>query len=738
MVSIILVLLILTVSTTIAYQSERREMRRVPETVAVGAADGISGFFGFLEDTLKLTAGIVERQGTFVTGENQVTQTILDKNIALLELRLYNADGIEIDRVLDTVLAASVAEDTPEQFFEYVDTIARTRSSQLFEPSVSRYNTAYAVWGFPVVQSTTGEQQVMLALVDVSSLWGALAGIGQARQGDFYIVDKSGEILVASSFDLIDNRASAADIEIVADYQIDRKVTRVYEGIRGERVFGTWESINPTEWALVVEFSAAALSQDISRSVLVFIIFILVLVGFFAYEAVIVQRVLLQPLQQLVALIEGFKAGNLRDRADGIPDNELGELADTFNHMADKLEAAYTGLEGKVREKTKELRFALSEVESQARELKEDKVHDEAVFDSIADGLVVVDKDRRVINMNQSALDLLGGTNTDYQNQLWPDIVNLRRDDGEIVPEDEIPVIRALRYQETVTILPVFTQFTFTDKAGQVFPVSMTAAPVLLDNGQTLGAVVAFRNVTAEKEIDRQKNEFISFTSHQLRTPLTNIKWLIELLLKGSYDPLSEKQEQVVQNLDEVTKKMIGLVAALLNLSRLELGTVVTKPDAVDIPKLVREVVSEFDREVREKGLDLVQDTESAPNNFSTDGKLLQVVIQNLVSNAVKYTETGSISIVVRKRDDLLEIKVQDTGYGIPADVHQKIFTKLFRANSTSKRAQGTGIGLYMTKSIVGLLGGEITFESTEGKGTTFTVILPPVTVQSEQKKPLV
>ena len=172
---------------------------------------------------------------------------------------------------------------------------------------------------------------------------------------------------------------------------------------------------------------------------------------------------------------------------------------------------------------------------------------------------------------------------------------------------------------------------------------------------------------------------------------------------------------------------MIELVNDLLNVSRLELGTFAVNPVDISIVKIAEDICRELSPQIETKHLDFEKSfDEKLPEKYSADPKLLTMIFQNLLSNAVKYTpEKGKVSLVVKKEKSTILIKISDTGYGIPKDQQGNIFKKLFRAdNVREKDTEGTGLGLYIIKTIVETVKGSIWFESEKNKGTTFFVRL--------------
>lgn len=229
------------------------------------------------------------------------------------------------------------------------------------------------------------------------------------------------------------------------------------------------------------------------------------------------------------------------------------------------------------------------------------------------------------------------------------------------------------------------------------------------------------------RELDRLKSDFISVAAHQLRTPLSGVKWVLKLLLDGDLGAVNDDQRGMLRRGFETNEKMIQLVNDLLNVSRIENGKFGYKIEQNDFNKLLQTLVENASLPAQSRQIEVRLEKHAEIRPFFFDPEKLLIALQNLVDNAVKYTlPGGNVTITTSEQGDYLQIKVKDTGVGIPKAEMPKLFSKFFRAaNVIHLQTDGSGLGLFIVKSIIMRHGGQIWVDSEEGKGTTFTVLVP-------------
>lgn len=239
-------------------------------------------------------------------------------------------------------------------------------------------------------------------------------------------------------------------------------------------------------------------------------------------------------------------------------------------------------------------------------------------------------------------------------------------------------------------------------------------------------------------ELDKVKTEFISVAAHQLRTPLSAIKWTLSLLLDEPTDNLTAEQRSLLHKGYESNERIIRLINEMLVVTRIESGKMTYNYSFIHIEDLIDNCLEDFIGEAKTKNVKLVfeQPKERLPY-INIDPDKIRTVLQNLIENAVFYTRENSAVIISATADDcLIKISVKDEGIGIPEQQKVGIFNKFFRAENALKvRTDGSGLGLFVAKSIVEKHNGTIGFDSTEGKGTTFFFTLPCADKQPTTQK---
>jgi len=374
--------------------------------------------------------------------------------------------------------------------------------------------------------------------------------------------------------------------------------------------------------------------------------------------------------------------------------------------------------EKKVKIRTKDLedsRLAvlniLEDTEAAKVEIEQEKIRTQIILNNFLDGLLIFGSDKKLWSINPKAEEFL---KIKKEQVLGKTMIEFSKITG-------IKLTRTVKNKNE----KVFRQELTPQKKGLVL--EMTIQEIGLPNKRTTDILVILHDVTREKLIERLKSQFVSVAAHQLRTPLSIIKWSLSMMIQGELGSLTGEQKEILEKTNQTNERMILLINDLLNVARIEEGRFIYKPQAVDFTELLERIIKPIQLLAEEKKVKLDVDLSEESKVIKADTEKLVLAVKNLIENAIYYTEPGgSVTVCLKKRGNELEFFVKDTGIGIPKDQQHRIFDKFFRGdNAVRKETEGTGLGLFIAKNIIEAHGGKIWFESREGKGTTFFFSLP-------------
>ncbi len=400
-------------------------------------------------------------------------------------------------------------------------------------------------------------------------------------------------------------------------------------------------------------------------------------------------------------------------------------------------------LEKRLKEKTKELEDRtkalensrggllniLEDMEESKNKEEEEKNKTLAIITNFADGLLVFDEHSKLSLINSQAENFFNVTAKETCERSIPELIkfpnlslliNLLID----VSQKEENKEDKKNDQSKFEIREIFRRELLI-KDDLVLEVS--SIPLLKDDKKT-GALVVIHDITREKMIEVMKTEFVSLAAHQLRTPLSAIKWTLKILLDGDLGELNSEQRDFIEKTYKSNERMIDLINSLLDVARIEEGRYLYKPVLTEIEPIIQFVVNSYKDEVANKKINFeyLKPKEKMPKVL-VDVEKIRLVIQNFIENAINYTPAGGQVTISLKHDKKeIELIIKDSGVGIPKDQQARVFTKFFRAANVMRlETTGTGLGLFISKNIVEAHQGRIWFESEEKKGTTFHFALP-------------
>ena len=451
-------------------------------------------------------------------------------------------------------------------------------------------------------------------------------------------------------------------------------------------------------------------------------------VGLEEYKKQVAER-----LSRLTPILQKIAMGDFSENIV-VPEKEeeFTELLASLNLMIDDLKElteaqkrAKEEVEQKVKERTKELRGRTEELEDSKRALvniledvrvaqqgaEEEKNKTLSIITNFTDGLLFFDKENRLSLVNPKAENIFDVKSRDV---IGRTIMELKT----------FPTLRSLAELVGEEIKGVFRkEIKFGEK------LVLEVDSVLVMRGEeNLGSLVILHDVSREKMIERMKTEFVSLAAHQLRTPISAIKWTLRMLLDGDLGEITEDQRNFIEKTYLSNERMISLINDLLDITRIEEGRYLYRPTLAGLEDITQFVLNSYKEEFEKRKIKCIflKPTKRLPA-VKVDIEKIRLAIQNLIDNAMKYTPVaGEVTVSLKCGKKEIELSVKDTGVGVPKDQQNRVFTKFFRGvNVIRMETDGSGLGLYITKNIIEAHGGKIWFESEEGKGSTFYFSIP-------------
>ena len=474
-----------------------------------------------------------------------------------------------------------------------------------------------------------------------------------------------------------------------------------------------------------------SLPRNIYKTAISISLYLIVGLLFFAILSVFlflyfIDKLIIKKIIVLSKNIEEFEAGRVRPEKIDVPGN------DEISFLATKLKSALVDLvdfneksiaKNKEFEKSqKAILNVLEDVEVEknrseeaANELQKFKL----AVENATEHIIITDPNGGILFANKGVELITGYPIKEVigkRPSLWG---------GQMPKEFYEELWNTIKYRKVAFIGEIKNK----RKNGEIYIAESHIAPILNPKGEVIFFVGIERDITKTKELDRAKSEFVSVASHQLRTPLTGIKWLTEVLLKNKDNNLTEKQKEILKDINFSNDRVINLVNDLLSISRIEKGKGqdLTLKE-VNINSLINEVIKDLKPVASNNGVDL-NILAALPKDFklTIDEEKIRQSMNNLISNAIKYSKPtgGRVDVLAEIKDDELIFSVKDNGIGIPLSAQRRIFEKFFRAdNAVLSQTEGTGLGLFIVKTYIENHGGKLWFESKEGEGSTFSFSL--------------
>jgi signal transduction histidine kinase len=618
------------------------------------------------------------------------------------------------------------------------------------------------------VRSKSDAGAVTVADVNLKFIWDVVTRIKIGKKGKAYVVDGTGHLVADPDIGLVLRKTDLSrlpQVKYALQKDSDESRALLARDLAGGEVLTAYGAIEPLGWKVFVEQPVSEVYATLNAAILRTVALMVAGLLFSIVAAVWLARSMVRPIRTLQEGAARIGSGNLEQRIEVKTGDELEALAEQFNKMMVQLRDSYAGLERKVEERTAELQETLAYQRASTGILGiiASSVKDtHPVFDAIARAAAGVLENARVqlFLVEGGNLHHVGGTGlTDEQQEklrgLYPaplaqtsyagkailerkivhiTDVQVDRDRAELSKAiTESTGLRAVlvvpMIQEGAAIGCITTSFTepraFTDKQIALLKSFSDQAVIAIQNARLFREI---QDKSRQIEIANQhKSDFLANMSHELRTPLNAIIGFSEVLSERMFGELNEKQADYMKDIHESGRHLLSLINDILDLSKIEAGRMELEPSDFDLPSALSNAMTLVRERAQRHGIALGLKLDQTLSSIHADERKFKQIVLNLLSNAVKFTpDGGRVDVNAKLGRDMVEIAVSDTGIGIAPEDQATVFEEFKQVGRDyTRKAEGTGLGLALTKRFVELHGGTIRLESEPGKGSTFTFSIP-------------
>jgi PAS domain S-box-containing protein len=558
---------------------------------------------------------------------------------------------------------------------------------------------------FGVYQNTKSIQGTVIASYNMSGLWNSILSTRVGKGGYAYLVDGLGNLVAYPNSIFLEKNPKIQNVKaftnfIKGDLSTNRTISET-----GQPVISTPRVVSKSGWGVIVEepvndiyssvYSYAKLATIIGVSADIIVIILSIYFGL----------QLTDPIRKLTQGAKLLGDGDFDHKIEIHTKDELQELAETFNSMASSIKKLVGDLKGN----------------NIILKLEESKLNN--IIKSVSDGVIALNAKGEIVMSNPPAAKLIHKTPEQIIGRKISDLFALQFDDKPFV----LSLDKTGIYQYNELILPHHDSMSYLN----------IVVSVINHQQDDIAAIITINDLTKSRELDFMKLDFVAIAAHELRTPLTVVRGYLDLINTEAITRMSLSGIENLQKAMQGADQLRDLINKLLNIARIERGEMEIFVEKLNISKIIRESVRQHQSTSILKEQTIELKTQNDKDIYvPADPSSLNEVLNNLLGNAIKYTSKGGeIKVRVSSTIDVVRVEVQDNGPGVPENLRAKLFTKFYRAErSLIAGTRGTGLGLYISKTIIELLHGTIGITDDSDHGSTFYFTLPIYQADKDDK----
>lgn len=641
---------------------------------------------------------------------NKAIESLFSQNQALRQLTVLMRSGTKLTA---TRTSSGVKFDSVQSDQAMSETLKfLTGKGYFISPGPTELGSPQINIGLPVLKqypktsdgllataSTDNPDDIIGGLVgyyDIGNLWTSILKTEDEFKGRGYLVDPTGELVSYPDKDFLAANRSLSKVEAVKNFINGKHIPDETVSELGTDVISVSKKTQ-IGWGIVVEEETSSMFAELNSYIRLATIVDLIFIILAIVTGILFGRSLLRPIRELSEGAHRMSAGDFTALIKVKTHDELRDLADTFNGMA------------------KGIRRLVLDLKENNKQLKIEQIKLNNIISSVNDGVIAIDGAGKIISINPPAKALLSKDAEEPIGRHLNDVFKWVHESEAFKPDIEMGGI--YHYGDISMV-----------RDGTVLYIDVIVA-VLNDSNSDISAIITVHDQTETRELNFMKLDFVAIAAHELRTPLTVVRGYLDMLLTGT-----AVKELSVFNLENLSKAVDGadqlrlLINKLLNIARIERGDMELFPEKLNIFKLVKENVDQHKSMAAQKQqiISFEANVDGAVYVTADTSSIIEV-LNNLIGNALKYTsKEGDVKVNLVVETDRVKVKVKDNGPGIPNEMRDRLFTKFYRAErSLISGSHGTGLGLFISKTIVELQGGVIDIEPDKGDGSVFYFTLP-------------
>jgi signal transduction histidine kinase len=543
----------------------------------------------------------------------------------------------------------------------------------------------------------------LIAQVSLENLWNSVLSTANNENntntpsnGYAYVVDDKGAVIAHPDGALTNAHTDLSSTPIISLFKqslgsstsTPRSLQANSE--KGVQVLATYQRVPSTDWGVMFEEPMSSIYKNLNRVLYLGLALSAAAIVILASLSLWLSRFLSQPILRIARVAERIGRGDFSEQLTLKRSDEIGALSDSINAMGANLQTF------------------IGRIDTQRQQL-------EVILNSTTDGIMAIDSTGTVIIANKAAAQLCEYTNA----------LPIGEKIQSLFPWMQGQGLEPFNIDYASHGTHTYYNLQYTSPSGVVHYVNLITVKAH-GAAKTVQTIVTIHDETKSRELENMKVDFVSMAAHELRTPLSTVRGYLELLSFHS-DGDANRMLRYATQARRSAEELASLISNLLDVSRIERGTLVLNMDKVDLVSTIRQSIQNLRFNAEAKQTTLTYNGADQGQYIIADAIAIQEVIDNLIDNAIKYTPmNGQVTVTLMKQGASHVIAVTDTGAGIPANALPYLFTKFYRVHGgLESGSTGTGLGLFISKSIIERHSGTITVASNEGKGSTFTVTLP-------------